>query len=119
ITHDLGVVAGIADHVAVMYGGAIVEEAPVGELFDNPQHPYTRALLQTLPSIEPGHRHKLYSIPGQPPHLGAKPQSCPFGPRCAEAFERCGQVNPALIDVSAGHRVACHWDPSSGEPRNA
>ncbi|MBY8974233.1 ABC transporter ATP-binding protein [Rhodobacteraceae bacterium NNCM2] len=123
ITHDLGVVAGIADRVAVMYGGAIVEEAPVGELFDNPRHPYTRSLLKTMPSIEPGAPHKLYSIPGQPPHLGAKPQSCPFAPRCGEAFEQCLRSNPPLEAIRAAsgarHLVACHWDPDAKGPSHA
>ncbi|MEL6479073.1 MAG: ABC transporter ATP-binding protein [Pseudomonadota bacterium] len=117
ITHDLGVVAGIADRVAVMYGGAIVELAEVGALFDNPQHPYTRALLKTMPNL--GVREKLYSIPGQPPHLSAPPASCPYAPRCAEAFGACMASNPALRVVGPGHSVACHWDPATGGPRDA
>ncbi|MEM7507021.1 MAG: ABC transporter ATP-binding protein [Pseudomonadota bacterium] len=110
ITHDLGVVAGIADRVAVMYGGAIVEQAGVRELFANPQHPYTRSLLKTMPSVEPGARETLYSIPGQPPHLGEVPRTCPFGPRCDQAFEACQASNPALRSVGNGHLVACHWE---------
>ncbi|MEM8842797.1 MAG: ABC transporter ATP-binding protein, partial [Pseudomonadota bacterium] len=119
ITHDLGVVAGIADRVAVMYGGAIVEQAAVEELFANPQHPYTRSLLKTMPSIEADGPEKLYSIPGQPPHLGKKPSSCPFAPRCAESFETCARANPLLASIGSQHLVACHWDPVTGGPRHA
>ncbi|MEM6905131.1 MAG: ABC transporter ATP-binding protein, partial [Pseudomonadota bacterium] len=118
ITHDLGVVAGIADRVAVMYGGAIVEEAEVSRLFANPQHPYTRALLQTMPSLE-GARNRLFSIAGQPPHLSARPTACPFAPRCSEVLEGCLSANPALSEIDQGHLVACHWDPASGGPRHA
>ncbi|MEM0923551.1 MAG: ABC transporter ATP-binding protein [Pseudomonadota bacterium] len=117
ITHDLGVVAGIADRVAVMYGGAIVELADVDALFEQPQHPYTRALLKTMPNV--GVKEKLYSIPGQPPHLSKPPASCPYAPRCSESFNPCLAANPSLIELAAGHAVACHWDPESGGARNA
>jgi oligopeptide transport system ATP-binding protein len=118
ITHDLGVVAGIADRVLVMYGGLIVEHAPVDSLYGRPQHPYTRALLETLPRPDADEPGRLKSISGQPPHLAAPPQSCPFAPRCAYAFARCRAENPPLISVGAGHDVACWWDVDQGAPRH-
>ncbi|PZR00259.1 MAG: peptide ABC transporter ATP-binding protein [Cereibacter sphaeroides] len=110
ITHDLGVIAGIADRVIVMYGGQVVEQAPVRELFGNPRHPYTRALLKTIPSLEGGRAARLQVIQGQPPILGHEPSSCPFVPRCVHAFERCLRENPLRRLVGPGHDVACHWD---------
>jgi len=111
ITHDLGVIAGIADRVMVMYGGQVVEQAPVRELFANPRHPYTRALLQTVPALHGARSAKLRVIEGQPPILGAPPAACPFAPRCTHAFDRCLAENPLRRDVGHGHDVACHWDP--------
>lgn len=103
ITHDLGVVAGIADHVAVMYGGQIVEYAAVRDLYANPSHPYTQALLQTLPKFDlEGDQvgsERLLSIPGQPPSLGAKPTSCSFANRCPHVMEICRAQNPTLMDA--------------------
>ncbi len=110
ITHDLGVIAGIADRVIVMYGGQIVEQAPVGELFAHPRHPYTRALLQTVPSVRGERAPKLNVIEGQPPMLTQTPSACPFRPRCAQAFDRCARENPARRAVGRGHDVACFWD---------
>ncbi len=107
ITHDLGVIAGIADRVVVMYGGQVVEHAPVKELFRNPRHPYTQALLRTVPSVRGERVHRLTVIEGQPPLLGQQPTSCPFRDRCAQAFEPCARANPARFDVGAGHDVAC------------
>ena len=115
ITHDLGVVAGIADRLAVMYGGQIVERAPVGELFENPRHPYTRALLDTLPALEGERSKRLSSIGGQPPLLREEPSFCPFVPRCPHAFDRCGQANPPLEAVRNLHEVACWWDPDTAD----
>ncbi len=120
ITHDLGVVAGIADRVIVMYGGFIVEQAPVYELYGRPQHPYTRALLETLPSLDQTRSGRLKSIAGQPPDLNALPTACPFAPRCQYAFERCWTENPTLRrvgkdgDGAAVHDVACWWDVEEG-----
>ncbi len=118
ITHDLGVVAGIADSVAVMYGGQIVEYAPVAELYENPQHPYTRALLETLPSLDETRTDRLRSISGQPPNLIRPPTSCPFAPRCAHTFARCLTENPPRMDVGTGHDVACWWDARTRKARD-
>ena len=113
ITHDLGVVAGIADRVMVMYGGQIVEQAPVRELFGNPQHPYTRALLKTVPSVTGTRPDKLEVIDGQPPILVAAPQACAFRDRCAHRAARCDHENPLRRLVGFGHDVACHHDYGS------
>jgi oligopeptide transport system ATP-binding protein len=114
ITHDLGVIAGIADRVMVMYGGQVLEQAPVNELFANPQHPYTRALLKTIPAISGPREARLKVIEGQPPILSAAPTACPFRARCDYRFDACDRTNPArrAIDgktVGLGHDVACHW----------
>ena len=119
ITHDLGVIAGIADRVMVMYGGQVVEQAPVKELFSNPQHPYTRALLKTVPSVRGKRAEKLEVIEGQPPILGAEPNSCPFRPRCEHALARCARENPARRSVGPGHDAACFWKPARAEKRHA
>lgn len=119
ITHDLGVIAGIADRVMVMYGGQIVEQAPVKELFRNPQHPYTRALLETLPQIIGARSKRLRTIEGQPPALHAHPTSCPFRARCVHAMDICAEENPAIKTLSGDHDVACFWDADSGERRDA
>ena len=110
ITHDLGVIAGIADRAMVMYGGQIVEMAPVRELFGRPAHPYTRALLKTIPHMKGARAEKLQVIEGQPPILKAEPQSCSFRARCMHAFERCERENPQRRPIGAGHEVACFWD---------
>lgn len=109
ITHDLSVVAEICDRVAVMYGGKVFEDASVYDLFASPQHPYTRALLESLPErAVPGAR--LVSISGQPPTVGNRSPGCPFRPRCAEALACC--VEPLsfieLGTMTRSHRVACH-----------
>ncbi len=119
ITHDLGVIAGIADRVIVMYGGQIVEQAPVRELFGNPQHPYTRALLRTIPSVRGERAPRLEVIEGQPPIMGAAPTACPFRFRCPERMGRCDRENPARVPVGAGHDAACFWDPATGDTRDA
>ena len=119
ITHDLGVIAGIADRVMVMYGGQVVEQAPVKELFGNPRHPYTRALLKTVPHVRGAREAKLNVIEGQPPILIGAPEACPFRGRCAHAFDRCARENPARVAVGPGHDAACFWDYDAGGPRNA
>ena len=113
ITHDLGVVASIADRVMVMYGGQIVEQAPVKELFANPQHPYTRALLATMPSVRGERAEKLSVIGGQPPIMTSKPAACTFRDRCSYRVESCDQQNPALRSVGSEHDVACVHDFNS------
>ncbi len=115
ITHDLGVIAGIADRVMVMYGGQIVEQAPVKELFAHPRHPYTRALLKTVPSVRSERADKLNVIEGQPPILKAAPAACAFRARCTYAFARCGAENPARFAVGPGHDAACFWDFDKAE----
>jgi oligopeptide/dipeptide ABC transporter ATP-binding protein len=119
ITHDLGVIAGIADRVMVMYGGQVVEQAPVRELFAHPQHPYTRALLQTVPHVTGDRAPRLKVIEGQPPVLSAPPAACPFRARCPYAFETCQRRNPPRLPVGPGHDAACFWDVEKGAPRDA
>ena len=114
ITHDLGVVASIAHRVMVMYGGYIIEEAPVKELYANPRHPYTIGLLGSLPKLNEDGHTRLYSIEGMPPVLYQKPRSCPFSPRCAWVSERCWNENPLLESINNGHRVACWADTTDG-----
>jgi peptide/nickel transport system ATP-binding protein len=110
ITHDLGVVAEMADRVAVMYAGRVVETAAVREIFARPKHPYTTALLNSLPRVDSS-AHRLTPIPGQPPNPAALPAGCPFQPRCALGHGRavCIAEEPALIEVGDGRRSACHF----------
>lgn len=120
VTHDLGVIAGIADRVMVMYGGQVVEYATVAELFANPSHPYTRALMETLPAMTGERPDKLRTISGQPPILKAPPSACPFAPRCAYVHDRCLAENPTRRQVAEGHDVACWWDaPEAGSVEGA
>jgi len=95
----------------VMYGGLFIEEAPVKELYDAPRHPYTIGLLGSLPRVDAEQRGRLAAIDGLPPVLFARPSSCPFAPRCRWVTERCRRENPALEEVSEGHRVACWVKP--------
>ncbi len=117
ITHDLGVVAGLAQRVLVMYGGYIIEQAPVRELYANPRHPYTVGLLGSLPAVARREHRKLYAIEGLPPVLYQKARACPFVPRCKTAMERCWKENPSLADVSADHRVACWAESMTARPQ--
>jgi len=109
ITHDLGVVAGVSDNVVVMYAGKIVERASAEELFANPQHPYTEALLASIPRLDEEGRKRLANIPGLPPDLVAPPPGCSFHPRCIHATEKCSTVEPVLSahDGQPGHVVSC------------
>jgi len=117
ITHDLGIIAGLAQRVAVMYAGYIIEEAPVKELYAHPRHPYTIGLLGSLPRMdESGHR-RLASIDGLPPVLMEKPAYCPFFPRCRYGVEHCKVENPPLLDLPNRHRVACWVDTETGRER--
>jgi oligopeptide transport system ATP-binding protein len=106
ITHDLGVVAETADRVAVMYAGRIVETGPVREILRNPQHPYTRGLLASIPGGRPGER--LRAIDGSVPMLGALPSGCAFNPRCPERFEPCTGTPPPDYPVGAGRTAKCY-----------
>jgi oligopeptide transport system ATP-binding protein len=117
ITHDLGVVAGLAQRVIVMYGGFIIEEALVNELYANPSHPYTIGLLGSLPRVDASGKETLTSIEGSPPLLHEKPKHCPFAPRCKWVMERCWNENPVLETVAPDHRVACWVDVKTGRPR--
>ncbi len=107
ITHDLGLVAGMADDVAVMYAGRVVEWAGIDHLFDNPRHPYTRGLLASLPKLDVA-CDRLYSIGGAPPAPTARPRGCAFHPRCTEARGLCRAEDPPLRDIG-GARSACHF----------
>jgi len=109
ITHDLGVVAGLCDRVIVLYGGRVMEQAGVDDLFHRPTHPYTRGLLAALPRVDGGAK-ALASIPGQPPDLQHRPAGCPFAPRCRHVVEACRTTPPTLAPVpgiDAAWR-ACH-----------
>lgn len=114
ITHALGVIAEIADEVAVMYLGRVVEKAPVGELFTNPKHPYTQALMTSIPSIESKPRERLPSITGSIPHPQNRPAGCPFHPRCPMFMPgTCDQKDPRLASVGINHEASCFLYPGS------
>jgi len=117
ITHDLGIAASIANRISVMYGGFIIEEAPVSELYAHPTHPYTIGLLNSLPQIQERGRKRLYSIEGMPPVLYQMPHSCPFAPRCKWVVEHCWHENPPLDPIGDGHTVACWVDTVTGKER--
>ncbi len=118
ITHDLGVVAGIAERVLVMYGGRPAEIASVDDLYERPHHPYTLGLLGALPSLEARESKRLVSIKGTPPDLLLPLQHCPFAWRCDYAFDRCWQEIPSLIDVGERHQTSCFYDIEKGKPRH-
>lgn len=107
ITHDLGVVAKIAHRVNVMYAGQVVESGPVRDIFYNPQHPYTRGLLDSMPRLDSDREVPLRSIPGTPPDLFAPPIGCSFAARCEHALEVCGKYQPETTVVRERHQVAC------------
>ena len=119
ITHDLGVVAGLADRVMVMYGGLVVERGGVEDIYLRPRHPYTRGLLRTLPRLDGGDAaqesgKRLPGIAGQPPSLTEAPAACPFAPRCEHAFARCREERPPLRPAATGHEAACWLDDADG-----
>jgi peptide/nickel transport system ATP-binding protein/oligopeptide transport system ATP-binding protein len=116
ITHDLGVIAGLADRVLVMYGGQIVEEALVGDLYGNPQHPYTEGLLGSLPRLDQK-GGELINIKGTPPNLYKFPSSCSFAPRCPYVMDKCREENPPLMEIGGGRKTACWWDLDNERPR--
>jgi len=114
ITHDLGVIAGLADRMMVMYAGHVVEEAPVKELYANPRHPYTLGLIGSLPRLDEIRADKLTSIEGLPPDLIDLPPGCPFQPRCVYSVEKCREVRPELEPAGPRHSIACWVDVSQG-----
>ena len=109
ITHDLGVVAGMADRVVVMYAGRVFEEAATGDLFGRPANPYTIGLLRCTPGPSEANGGKLYQIPGSPPDLTDLPPGCPFAERCGRAESICRTEFPPFVDVAPGHRSLCHF----------
>lgn len=110
ITHDLGVIAGLSDRVVVMYGGRIIEEAPVRDLFNNPQHPYSKGLLESMPRLDGDNGRKLYTVKGQPPDLQSLPQGCSFSPRCDYTMDLCHTERPELKDIGPERKKACHLE---------
>jgi len=108
ITHDLGVVAGMTDHIIVMYAGKVFEQAPTAELFARPGNPYTRGLLRSVPDplAEQG---SLYQIPGLPPDLARLPPGCPFAPRCERAEDICRNEFPPFVQLTREHYSLCHF----------
>jgi peptide/nickel transport system ATP-binding protein len=112
ITHDLGVVAETAQSVMVMYAGRAVEQGPADQVFENPQHPYTWGLLESMPSIDAKVAH-LVAIEGSPPSVIHLPPGCAFHPRCPHRFEPCDKVRPELKPMEGGHLDACHLDPAA------
>lgn len=115
VTHDFGIVAKMCNRVAVMYAGKIVEVAPVRELFNNPAHPYTEALMKSVPSVDESVQ-KLISIGGEPPPLHRLPIGCVFEPRCPSRLDRClGNEDPATVEVDEGHLVSCWKHAVQGE----
>ncbi|MGH2535879.1 MAG: ABC transporter ATP-binding protein [Candidatus Promineifilaceae bacterium] len=111
ITHDLGVVAGMVDKVAVMYAGYIIEMGPVQDVYKRHSHPYTLGLLDSIPKVDARHRERLASIKGLPPDLLTEPTHCPFAPRCPFAIDKCWQENPPLMAVGPNHYAACwRWE---------
>jgi peptide/nickel transport system ATP-binding protein len=114
ITHDLGVIAEVADEVAVMYLGRVVEKAPVRELFSNPKHPYTKALMASIPSIDAKPRDRLPTVAGSVPHPQNRPTGCPFHPRCPAFMPGiCDQKEPQLAGVGTNHDASCFLYPGS------
>jgi len=117
VTHDLGVIAEVADRVAVMYAGRVVETAAVQTLFAHPRHPYTEALCGSVVPLSGPLPARLPTIGGLPPNVAMLPPGCAFAPRCAYAFERCPTAPPPLTTVTAGHRKACYFDGALGAAR--
>src|SRR5512146_861138 len=117
ISHDLAVIAELADRVSVMYSGYVVEEADVFQLYRQPLHPYTLALLQSLPRMDTGELDQVTAIPGSPPDATRLPPGCPFAPRCRFAINRCVRENPPLMEAALDHRAACWVEMLTGRPR--
>jgi oligopeptide transport system ATP-binding protein len=117
ITHDMGVVAGMANRVAVMYAGYVVETGTSDEIFYGARHPYTHMLLQSIPRLDLSHEGQLKPIPGAPPDLLHLPQGCPFAPRCPNALEKCRQVMPSLASMGTPDHLAACWNPMEEPPQ--
>jgi len=119
VTHDLGVVADIADRVLVMYAGRLVEQGTVDEIFYDPQHPYTWGLLGSVTRVDRDPPRRLPAIPGQPPSLVATPEGCAFRPRCPHAFDRCRELPPLAprLPEAPGHLDRCWLAPSDKRAR--
>jgi peptide/nickel transport system ATP-binding protein len=115
IGHDMGLVAQFADVIGVLYAGKLVEHGNVDDVLDQPKHPYTRLLIESLPNLDG--KRELHGIPGLPPSLLNLPNNCPFHPRCPLAFDRCRHEAPPLRELDAGRRVACHL--YAGEPNGS
>ncbi len=120
ITHDLSLLAGMVDRIMVMYGGAVVEEAALEDIYKDPRHPYTIGLLDSIPRLNAKNGKRLSTIGGAPPNLAVKPTSCPFAPRCKFKMERCDKELPVLAPVLGAapgslHRVACWADVRGGK----
>jgi peptide/nickel transport system ATP-binding protein len=113
IGHDMGLIAQFADVVGVLYAGRLVEIGPIDDILERPRHPYTRLLIDSLPTLEG--KRELRGIPGLPPPLLNLPPGCPFAPRCPYAFDRCRAETPPLIEVEPARRVACHLYPDHAE----
>jgi oligopeptide/dipeptide ABC transporter ATP-binding protein len=114
VTHDLGVVAEMADKVIVMYAGQVVETADVFTLFREPQHPYTKGLMKSIPRLDQDNKERLHVVPGSVPSLQQMPAGCRFHPRCSYATVRCREAQPDLTDAGEGHRVRC-WLTAGAE----
>jgi oligopeptide transport system ATP-binding protein len=112
ITHDLGIIAGLADRVNVMYAGRIIESGPVNKIYEKPQHPYTVGLLGSLPRLDEVEHTRLRSIEGTPPDLMRPQTHCPFAPRCKHVTQQCMNSIPSLELASSEHWAAC-WNSSS------
>ena len=110
ITHDLGVIAGLADRVMVMYAGEVAERANAGPLFKSPQHPYTQGLLRSMPRLDEHRANRLQTIGGQPPNLQHLPDGCRFRDRCSYAFDRCAAEKPLLRNIAETRAKACHLE---------
>jgi oligopeptide/dipeptide ABC transporter ATP-binding protein len=117
ISHDLSVVAQLADRVAVMYAGLIVEYAPTREIFGSARHPYTRGLLASVPSMEGPIVDSLSAVPGQPPDMSMQPVGCAFADRCPHVLQRCRTDRPTLSEAAPGTFVACWWDTQADRER--
>jgi peptide/nickel transport system ATP-binding protein len=107
VGHDMGLIAQFADRVGVMYAGKLVDLAPVAQMVDDPLHPYSRLLMQSVPGLDQK-QSRLVSIPGMPPQLINLPSGCYFRPRCPEAMPHCAEITPTLEPSADGRRVACH-----------